>query len=83
MKPESDKVALASAHASAAAIAELLFVIEAALPFVEAQVDGLMCSSSGGPDALRAILKKYDWNNERRKWTGLPPNDPSSATASQ
>ena len=43
----------------------LLFAIEAALPFVEESVGNKSCSSAGGPEALRAILKDYDWPNQR------------------
>lgn len=54
-------------------MAELLFAIEAALPFVKSHVGPRMCSSSGGPVALEAILRKYDWDKQRWKWV-FPPN---------
>jgi len=48
--------------------AELLFAIEAALPFVKSHVGTKLCSSAGGPAALEAILRKYDWDTQRWKW---------------
>ena len=53
-------------------VAELLFAIEAALPFVDAYVREVVkteyCSSNGGPVALKEILKEYDWDNQRWQW---------------
>lgn len=66
--PKSAETVVTAHNEMLAEMAELLFTIEAALPFVEAQVEGLMCSSSGGPAALRAILKRYDWDNQRSKF---------------
>lgn len=51
-----------------ATTAKLLFAIEAALPFVEAHVGRKMCSSSGSPAALKAILTDFNWEQERGKW---------------
>lgn len=48
--------------------AQLLFAIEAALPFVQAHVGTKTCSSSGGPAALKSILENYNWDTERWKW---------------
>lgn len=48
--------------------AGLLFAIEAAIPFVESAVGTRTCSSAGGPLALKAMLDRYDWENERWKW---------------
>lgn len=51
-----------------AEMAELLFAIEAALPFVQAHVGNRTCSSSGGPAALNNLLARYDWERERWNW---------------
>ena len=48
--------------------AQLLFAIEAALPFVQAHVGTKTCSSSGSPAALKSILEEYHWEEERWKW---------------
>ena len=65
-----------SAPQISAVTAELLFAIEAALPFVEAYVGSKMCSSAGGPASLRNILKKYDWDKQRWQWLGkFQPNE--------
>ena len=54
--------------------AQLLFALEAALPFVAGCVGDRSCSSSGGPVAISEILKKYDWDKERWRWVpGLSP----------
>lgn len=55
-----------------AEIAELLFAIEGALPFVRSHVGKRLCSSNGGPAALEAILKKYNWDSARWQW--IPHN---------
>ncbi len=55
-------------------MANLLFAIEAALPFVRSHVGTRMCSSSGGPVALENILKEYDWDKKRWDWVN-PPNN--------
>lgn len=52
-------------------VAELLFAIEAAIPFVASRVDGQLCSSSGSPFNLKKLLLRYNWSSERWKWTGL------------
>lgn len=49
-------------------IGELLFALESALPFVTAHVGNRLCSSNGGPAAIEALLKQYDWENNRHKW---------------
>lgn len=54
-------------------MAELLFAIEAALPFVASRVDGRMCSSSGSPFNLKKLLLRYNWDKERWNWIeGMP-----------
>lgn len=50
--------------------AELLFMLEAALPFVEEAAGGRSCSSSGGPVAIEQILKDYDWDKQRWQFVG-------------
>ena len=49
-------------------MADLLFAIEAALPFVKSHVGNRLCSSSGGPVALETLLKRYDWDKTRWIW---------------
>ncbi len=51
-----------------AALAELLFAIEAAVPWL----DCVPVSSGGSRVALKEILARYDWDNERWAWiTGV------------
>jgi len=53
-------------------MADLLFAIESALPFVESYVESRTCSGSGSPAALKAILSDYDWNVTRWHWIPCP-----------
>ncbi len=41
--------------------AEMLFTIEAVLPFVRDAVGERSCSSAGGPTALDELLRLHDW----------------------
>lgn len=50
--------------------AELLFMLEAALPFVQEATGCRFCSSSGCPDAIRQILRDYNWDKQRWQFVG-------------
>lgn len=49
-------------------VAELLFALEAALPFVKTAVGNRTCSSSGGPAAIEKLLKSHRWETQREKF---------------
>lgn len=49
-------------------LAEALFALEAALPFVEAHVGTKMCSSAGSPASIKAVLNRHEWETERWRW---------------
>lgn len=53
-------------------MAELLFALEAALPFVKSHVGTRLCSSAGGPAAITALLKKYSWATRRADFVPKP-----------
>lgn len=53
-------------------MADMLFAIEAALPFVKAHVGEKLCGSAGGPNGLQEILNKYDW--QHRRWEFIHPS---------
>lgn len=45
--------------------ADLLFALEAALPFVASAAEDKIRGSAGGPVAIRNLLDRYDWDKQR------------------